>query len=61
MRSIERLDGVGPALADRLSKELGVNTIADLDDCDPADLVRLDGVGMSTFARLIAAEPEGRP
>ena len=60
MTPITRLDGVGPALADRLSTELDVESIDDLDDCDPADLVRLDGVGMSTFARLVAAEPEGR-
>ena len=58
MRSVERLDGVGPALADRLSKELDVESIDDLDNCDPADLVRLDDVGMTTFARLVAAEPE---
>ena len=58
--SVSSIRGVGPELADRLSTELGVETIDDLDDCDPADLVRLDGVGMTTFARLVAGEPERR-
>ena len=58
--SISSIRGIGPQLADRLSTELGVETIDDLDDCDPADLVRLDGVGVTTFARLVAGEPESR-
>ena len=59
-KSVSAIRGIGPQLADRLSTELDVESIDDLDDCDPADLVRLDGVGMTTFARLIAGEPEGR-
>jgi hypothetical protein len=47
-------------LADRLSTELGVESIDDLDDVDPADLVHMDGVGVTTFARLVAGEPERR-
>ena len=58
--SVSSIRGVGPELADRLSAELDVETIDDLDDCDPGDLVRLDGVGMTTFARLVAGEPERR-
>ena len=58
--SISSIRGIGPQLADRLSTELDVETIDDLENCDPADLVRLDGVGMTTFARLVAGEPEGR-
>ena len=60
-KSVSAIRGIGPSLADRLSTELDVNTIDDLDDCDPAELVRLDGIGMTTFARLVAGEPEGRP
>jgi hypothetical protein len=58
--SVSSIRGVGPELADRLSAELDIETIDDLDDCDPADLVCLDGVGMTTFARLVAGEPERR-
>ena len=59
--SVSSIRGVGPELANRLSTELDVESIDDLDDVDPADLVRLDGVGMTTFARLVAGEPERRP
>jgi len=59
-KSVSEIRGIGPQLADRLSKELGVDRIDDLDDVDPADLVHMDGVGVTTFARLVAGEPEGR-
>jgi Holliday junction resolvasome RuvABC DNA-binding subunit len=56
--SVSSIRGVGPELADRLSAELDVESIDDLDDVDPADLVHMDGVGVTTFARLVAGEPE---
>jgi hypothetical protein len=44
-------------LADRLDRA-GYESIDDLRDADPGELISIDGVGLRTLARLVKGEPE---
>jgi len=58
-KSVGSIRGVGPELADRL-RSAGYESIDDLDDADPGELMEVDGVGLRTLARLCKGEPETR-